>query len=360
MEIIVLLVPILVSIYLFKHKNKEVTWWEYVVLIGGSFLLYFLLKLTAVSIITSDTEYWGGYITKTTYYEPWNELVEVTKTRTDSEGKEETYTTTETEYHHEKYTYQTNLSGEEITCSRKEFEEIKHLFGVYPKFRELNRHYYTKDGDAYDYYWGGSDLTMWTITEEHRYKNPMKGSRSLFQLSGEKNNLYDYPKLVRKDQRVILGMKKTLSDQRLRVLNSKLGKEYQVRVFLLLFPDSCGIRTAIDQRNYWEGGNKNELVICVGIKNDSVTWCYPFSWCDSPEVETRIKNWYIENPRFSISGLCDFLEPTIRKYWVRKKFSDFDYINTDILGWEYMIIFLIVLAYIILISHWICENDQKN
>lgn len=360
MEIIILLTALIVAIVIFKKKGIEVFWWEYLLLILGSIILYILTRFICISIITSDTEYWGGYITKTTYYEPWNEEVEVTKTRTGSNGETETYTTTETEYHSEKYTYNTNLSDSEISCTRKEHEEIKHLFGTYPKFRDMHRDYYTEDGDAYDYYWGGSDLTMYTITEKHLYKNPMKGSKSIFRLQGDGSGLYNYPEIIRKDQRVILGMKKTLSDQRLRVLNSKLGKDYQIRIFLLLFPDSCGIDKAIDQRNYWEGGNKNELVICLGIKNDSVTWCYPFSWCDSPEVETRIKNWYIENPKLSIQSLCDFLEPVIKKYWVRKKFSEFEYISTELSGFHNSIIYIIVLIWIVLVFYWICTDKLKK
>ena len=361
MEIIILVV-VIIAIILFKVNNVRVVWWEYLLLFGGSIVLYLFIRFICISIITSDTEYWGGYITKTTYYEPWNEEVEVTRTRVGSDGEEETYTTTETEYHSEKYTYNTNLRGSsEIPCTRNRHEEIKRLFGTYPKFKDMHRDYHTEDGDAYEYYWNGSDATMYTITEKHLYKNPMKGSGSIFKLQGDDDDgLYDYPEIVRDDQRTILGIKKTLSDQRLRVLNSKLGKDYQIRIFLLVFPDKYGIDKAIDQRNYWEGGNKNELVVCIGVKNDSVTWCYPFSWCDNTTVEAKVKSWYIENPKFDIVSFCDFLEPVIKKYWVRKKFSDFNYITTELLGYHNLILFSLVLVWIILVSYWIYTDKLKN
>jgi len=361
MEIVIISIAIIVAFILYKKKKKELVWWEYVIFLGGSISLYLLLKLFLVKLITTDTEFLGGYITKTTYYEPWNEKVTVTKTKTDSDGNTITYEEEEIKYHYEKYTYNTNLDNNEIRCSKKEHEEIKRLFGVYPEFKDMHRKYYTEDGDSYVYNWNKSDLTMRTITKTNLYKNPMKCSNSIFRLTkGKKDSrLFDYPEIERKDQRVILGIKKTLSDQRLRVLNSKLGKNYQIRVFLLVFPESYGIKTAIDQKNYWEGGNKNELVICVGVKNDSVKWCYPFSWCDNPEVETKIKAWYIDNPKFNITALCDYLDPTIRKYWVRKEFKDFDYITTDIsIGYD-IILFILVLIYMMAIGYWITTNEYN-
>lgn len=352
MEIVVILIPIVAAIYVFREHNKKVVWWEYIILILGSIILYLITKMAIIGIITSDTEYLGGYITKTTYYEPWTELVTVTKT----DEKGETYTVEEKEYHSEKYTYQTNISKKEKTCTRKEHEELKHLFSTYPKFRELNRRSYDKDGDAYDYFWGGSNLTMRTITEKHIYKNPMKGSNSIFKLTGkDKEKLYEYPKIKDKDQRVLIG-RNNIIDQRLRILNARLGKEYQIRVFVLIFPGEYGVSISEEQKRYWEGGNKNELVVCLGLRGDSVVWCNPFSWCDSPEIETRIKGWYIENPNFDLVSFCDYLEPLIKKYWVRKKFSDFNYITTEIPIWGYLIIFIITLIYVTLISNWIVHN----
>jgi len=353
MEIILILIPIIAAIHVFREHNKKVVWWEYLILILGSIIICLITKMAIIGIITADTEYLGGYITKTTYYEPWTELVTVTKTN----EKGETYTVEEKEYHSEKYTYQTNISKKEKTCTRKEHEELKHLFSTYPKFRELNRRSYDKDGDAYDYFWSGSNLTMRTITEKHIYKNPMKGSNSIFKLTRkDREKLYEYPKIKDKDQRVLIG-RNNIIDQRLRILNARLGKEYQIRVFVIIFPGEYGVSISEDQKRYWEGGNKNELVVCLGMSGDSVVWCNPFSWCDSPEIETRIKGWYIENPKFDLVSFCDYLEPLIKKYWVRKKFSDFNYITTEIPIWGYLIIFIITLIYVTLISNWIVHNE---
>ena len=358
MEIIIYLIPILVSLGLLVFVAKKVVWWEYLLLIGGSVLLAFLLKQGIVAIKTGDTEYWSGYITQTTYYEPWNEEVEVTKTRTNSDGKEETYTETETRYHSAEYTYQTNLRKWEYSCSRKFHEALKRQFQVRPVFRDMHRDYDTQDGDAYDYFWDGTDRTMRTITETHHYKNPMKGSRSIFKLSREDSTLFDYPEIQGQEQRVVLGNSKYPS-RPLQLLNSKLGKEYQIHVFVLLFYNA-GPEIAERQKEYWEGGNKNELVVCLGMKNDSVQWCSPFSWCDSPVVESKIKSWFLDNPRLSIESFSTYLGPMIKKEWKRKEFKDFDYIRTELGGWDYVIILVLILIYLGLISAWILRNEFEN
>jgi hypothetical protein len=358
MEIIIYLIPILVSLGLLLFVAKKVVWWEYFLLIGGSVLLTFLLKQGIIAVKTSDTEYWSGYITQTTYYEPWNEEVEVTKTRTNSDGKEETYTETETRYHSEEYTYRTNLSRSESWCNKKFHEELKKQFQVHGVFRDMHRNYDTQDGDAYDYIWPGDDRTMRTITEEHLYKNPLKGSSSIFRLSRTDSNLFDYPGIVEKEQRVVLGNAK-YNPRPIQLLNSKLGKDYQIHIFILLFYNSSS-EIAERQKEYWEGGNKNELVICLGMKNDSVVWCNPFSWCDRPVVESNIKSWFLENPKLNLESFSTYLGPEIKKNWDRKEFKDFDYIQTELGGWDYVIILVLVLIYIGLISTWILRNDFEN
>jgi len=359
MEIIFFLIPIIVALWLLLVKTKNVVWWEYFLLIGGSVLITLAIRGIIIGIKTEDTEYLGGYVTETTYYEPWNELVTVTHTTTDSEGNTHTYTTTEVNSHGPSYNYKTSF-GDTRGCSKKEHEKIKNKFKVKPIFRDLHRNYYTKDGDAYSYSWSGKDATMITLTRTNKYRNPIKGSKSIFKLKRDGDSLlFDYPKIENKDQRVILG-RDNLDDRDLRILNSRLGKKYQVRAYLLIFPDTCGPEIAEKQKEYWEGGNKNELIICLGVKGDSVVWCNPFSWCDSPEVEVRLRDWYIENPKLNIKELCRFLKPCIIKYWSRKNFKDFSYIKTELNIIDNIIILIITLIYTIGVGIYVVKNEYEN
>ena len=91
MEVIIYIIPFITALFLLIVFNKKMVWWEYLVLIVPSLLFALITQLIMVSVNSSDIEYLGGYVNRITYYEPWDELVEVMHTRevacgTDSDG----------------------------------------------------------------------------------------------------------------------------------------------------------------------------------------------------------------------------------------------------------------------------------
>ena len=61
-----------------------------------------------VSVNSSDTEYLGGYVNRITYYEPWDEMVELDTQEPILMVKLKCTYTWEREYHSERYTYVDN------------------------------------------------------------------------------------------------------------------------------------------------------------------------------------------------------------------------------------------------------------
>ena len=127
MEVIIYIMPFITALFLLIVFNKKMVWWEYLVLILPSLLFTFITQLIMVSVNSSDTEYFGGYVNRITYYEPWDELVEERHTRevacgTDSDGntiyETEVYYTLERKYHSEEYTYVDNESNWEHYLSK--------------------------------------------------------------------------------------------------------------------------------------------------------------------------------------------------------------------------------------------------
>lgn len=163
MEIICFIIPFVVALFLLLFFRKETMWWEYVVLIVPSVLIFLFTKLCMVSYNESDTEYLGGYITKVRYYEEWDEWVHKTcsrrvRTGTDSNGnatyRTEYYDCSYRDYHPEHWSYFDN-EEKERRIKEEEFDSVRVKFGSRPVFVDMNRNYYRIDGDAYDYHWGG-------------------------------------------------------------------------------------------------------------------------------------------------------------------------------------------------------------
>ena len=145
----------------------------------------------------------------------------------------------------------------------------------------------------------------------------------------------------------------------MRWLNGYYGERKQFRVFVLFFMNKPE-EIVEKQRSYWQGGNKNELVVCVGIdKNKNVKWCNAFSWCDSPVVGVKSRDWFMNNP-VNLEKYAEYIGPIVEKEWHRKKFEDFDYLTVELTDVQYWAIIIILLIFNIVMSFWIVTNNYKN
>lgn len=368
MEVIIYIIPFITALFLLIVFNRKMVWWEYLVLILPSLLFTLITQLIMVSVNSSDTEYLGGYVNRITYYEPWDEMVRVRHTRTDSDGEEEVYYTWEREYHSERYTYVDNESKWEHHLSKKEYETIKKRMGDKAVFRDMHRDYHRIDGDAYDIYWDKTIEHLYDITTPHSYTNKIKASQShtIFKYSdiseedAKELGLYEYPDINLMNQNPIIGRYASDKDkQRIKYINATYGKTHQFRVYMLFYEDK-DIEISEQQKAYWQNGNKNEFVVCLGTQRDSVVWCNPFSWCDEPKLEVLTRDYFIQNPKVDIDAYGKWLQTQIPTKWKRKEFSDFEYIHIGLSKGQYIALIIIMILLNVGISIFVVMNDIKN
>lgn len=368
MEIVIYIIPFLTAMFLLLVFNKKMVWWEYMALIIPSLLFTFITQLIMVSVNSSDTEYLGGYVNRITYYEPWDEMVHVRHTRTNSDGETEVYYTWEREYHSERYTYVDNESNWEHYLSKKEYEIIKKRMGDKAVFRDMHRDYHRIDGDAYDIYWDKTIEHLYDITTPHSYTNKIKASQShtIFKYSdiseedAKELGLYEYPDINLMNQNPIIGRYASDKDkQRIKYINATYGKTHQFRVYMLFY-EGKDIEISEQQKAYWQNGNKNEFVVCLGTQRDSVVWCNPFSWCDEPKLEALTRDYFIQNPKVDIDAYGKWLQTQIPTKWKRKEFSDFEYIHIGLSKGQYIALIIIMILLNIGISVFLVMNDIQN
>lgn len=368
MEVIIYIIPFITALFLLIVFNRKMVWWEYLVLILPSLLFTLITQLIMVSVNSSDTEYLGGYVNRITYYEPWDEMVRVRHTRTDSDGEEEVYYTWEREYHSERYTYVDNESNWEHYLSKKEYEIIKKRMGNKTVFRDMHRDYHRIDGDAYDIYWDKTVEHLYDITTPHSYTNKIKASQShtIFKYSdiseedAKELGLYEYPDINLMNQNPIIGRYASDKDkQRIKYINATYGKTHQFRVYMLFY-EGKDIEISEQQKAYWQNGNKNEFVVCLGTQRDSVVWCNPFSWCDEPKLEALTRDYFIQNPKVDIDAYGKWLQTQIPTKWKRKEFSDFEYIHIGLSKGQYIALIIIMILLNIGISVFLVMNDIQN
>ena len=377
MLILIYSLPFIIAVLLLIFFRNQVTWFEYIGLIVISILFTLMFRGIFVSINESDTEYWGGYMTKIRHYDDWDEWVHKTCTRRvpagrDSKGntiyRTETYDCSYRDYHPERWTYTDNYGSEHYFCDKEEFDRAMAELG-YPKmvFVDMHRHYYTKDGDAQDYYWDGTFENSRTLTTWHTYTNKVIASRSIFRFEdidkekAKELGLFEYPEIQDYDQKSLLGVRlDRLTMKKIKYLNGTFGSKYQFRMYILVFKDKPLVISE-QQKSYWQGGNKNEFVLCLGYntKTHKIDWCNPFSWCDSPKLEVATKRYFREHPNLNLMGYCKWLEKNIN-LWKRKEFKDFDYIDVEMSDGQTTALFIIILLLDIGMSIFLIGNDNVN
>lgn len=367
MEILIFLIPIVTAgILAFKFREKTALW-EYAVVLVPSVLLFFALKYSFVYISSLDKEYLSDLVSKITYYEDWDETVMVTHTRTVSCGKgktrTETYVVPERRYHPKRYVYET-VTGETNDVSEDEYKLICYKLNMPAVFKDMHRSYRSKDGDAYVTSWNRTRENSYPVTWTHLYQNKVKASSySIFKYGNmsekeiKENKLFDYPEIKNNDQNPILGFNATDTDiDAVRYLNGYRGPKNQIHVFILCF-NNPSLEVAEMQKAYWQGGNKNEFVVCLGVKNNTVIWCNPFSWSDEPMLEVKTRDYFIKHPNINFKDYAEWLDTQIDKNWHRKEFNDFNYLSIELsIGW-YIAILLIILCYNVGISYWVITNE---
>lgn len=379
MELIVYILPFFLSIILLLLFKKNVVWWEYIVLIVCSLLLSMLITSMMRYGNCIDTEYLGGYITKITHYDDWDEWIHRTCTRQvpcgrDSKGntiyRTETYDCSYRDYHPERWCYTDDVGDEHYFYNRAEFESVMKELG-YPKmvFRDMHRHYYTKDGDAQDYFWDATPYHLRSLAWEETYTNKVLGSSSVMKFDkiepqqAKELGLYDYPGVRVFDQKTIVGCysPSKLEVQQVRYVNSIYARKKQFRMFILVWDSNKSISISEEQRSYWQGGNKNEFVVCLGYDNerDSVTWCNAFSWSDDPKLEVATKRYFLDNPRMDLYHYAIWLENNI-DLWHRKEFKDFDYLNIPLTSGQETGLFITILLFDIFIAFILIGNEHMN
>lgn len=375
--------PVILTVILIIYYREKTAIWEPFIpyFVVGLFIL--LLNYFGKSSLTKDSEYFGNYVTETRYYEDWDEWITKTCYRdvpcgTDKDGHtkycSESYDCSYRDYHPEHWTIVTN-DGNEHSVSEKYYNELVSKFGTGKHFHNMNRHYYTNDGDMF--YTKYNDLIIYNSSFEpyfskHTYENKIQASASVFNFPEVKEkdvkdyNLFEYPEIKYDNSfNSILthGYKVSESAQKkFDWINGKLGLQKQVHVWVLLF-NANERRSVYMQRGYWKGGNKNEFIVCLGMNKDgSVAWYEPMGWSKNKMIEIETRNYVLKSGKLNLEEFGDFMYVQVQKNWTRTSFGEFDYLEIEPPLWSIITCWVLSLLSCLGLFIWIINNeyDEKN
>jgi len=383
---LIFLIPLIFVVFLLVFFRKKTVWWEYLILVVPSIIISTAVYFGMINHSQSDTEYLGDYVTEIRYYEPWDEYIHKTCSYTTTSGSGKNAVTTThyydcsyVDYHSAKWE-QVLSNGAKLSISEDEYKRLSSKWSINKEiFVDMKRRYHNKDGDMYFKKYDGIRLHSKTIVITNTYKNKIKASHSIFGFTNispedaKDIGLHDYPPLIKQpgsksfwvndvNQNPILGYTPTNEELiRWQFINGYYGPTKQFRVFVLFFYNEPQSITQ-EQRDYWEGGNKNEMILCIGL--DSITkkiqWADAFSWSDKPTFEVNFRAYMANKDTLDMLKLADFVEVGAKNLWVRKNFEDFDYINVELTNKQLIWLFIIILLFNFGMTVYIIRNEFKH
>ena len=327
-------VAMLVALCFGYNSEKWVTYLLVTALAEGVIALMFYF-------FTRAEEYLSGYVVSVVHLNAWTEKVVKTVSTRDSQGHYQT--TYEVRYveHPDQWYWYLNTDYQQ-TISKSLFYEMCRRWGTGLQYFNTNYSNCVSGGGGEECYWNGCELDTRTVTYKHKYKNPVRYSNSLFKGSfinktqARELGLFDYPSVSPfEDQVVILcdnNLPKPLhyeyANAELQRLNAFMGAKHEIHVFILLFQAEKGRETALKQRDYWKGLNKNEFVICLGVCNQKVKWCEALSWMDRPDLSLKTRDYFVKHEDLDLLNFVKWLRNHLN-IWKRKEFKDFEYLGTN-------------------------------
>jgi hypothetical protein len=369
-------VPLLSIPFLIWRFPHKVVWWELAVPVLSSILLIAACKASIEAIQTTDTEYWGGHLTQAEYYEAWNERVSCRHPKYKTvRNKDGTTSNVQDGYehaydvdYHPSYREASDSNGITVSISSDHFEQLTKRFSN-RQFVDLHRSYHTIDGDKYVTKWDGQEETLEPFTSVHRYENRVACSDSIFnfeKVDPKQYGLFEYPEIFDSYRcRSILGgpvENQDEAERRLSLLNATLGRVKQIRVWVLVYYDKP-MAAAYAQQQYWKNGNKNELIIAVGLNQDQkVSWAQVFSWTDKEQFKADVRSKLIEQEGqpLNLVSVVDWLQTATQRDWVRKEFKDFSYITVEPPGWAIALSFFLTFIVTAGCCWWVVKNQFEE
>jgi hypothetical protein len=379
----ILIIPIIATLGTYYFWPRKITIGEIIIPVALSALTILISQAIMKNKNMEDVEYNGYLIVKAEYYEYWETWVtrECSYTTTNCDSKGENCTTT-THYYDCSYCdenskhYVAYLSnGSTIGITQQYYEYLIKRWSATPTFVELNRDIDRrrscgKDGDMYYIEWDGKVETSEAYVKEVSFTNRLKINHSAFDYpymsdkEADSLGLYRYPKFYYDGfkQRAILSKDINFSDRvhtKFEYLNGMYGPKHKVKMFTLIFKNKSQ-DIAFKQEQYWQGGNQNELVTCIGVNDKlEIEWVKCFSWCDNKRIIVDTREDIAELKILNMDGIYDVYYRNVPLYFKYKSFKDFSYLKFE--PRKAQIIWVIVLVLIVTSSTIvICVRNEIN
>lgn len=324
------------------------------VVIGGACLVSMLTALIANSSVAKVPEMLHYQYKTMTYYEPWDEYIHKTCSRShercSGSGNNRSCTTYYT-YYDCSYVdrHPAKWESDHGSVDESMYLTAVSLWGN-KKFIDMNRRYHSYDGDAYTTVMPDSANQPFSprvlgFSTQGSYENKVVFSKSVFKFKevtledAKAYGLYEW------GESPLMGVSDKYADMILRNTNYLYGASRQMSLRVLVFRNK-GIESAFWQESYWNGGNKNEFNVCIGVDADNnISWVKVISWTTNEVLKLEVRDAILDMKTFQIHTIARYLAKYVPPRFVRREFKEFDYLPDPPTGvWVYVVAIIIMIG----------------
>lgn len=125
-----------------------------------------------------------------------------------------------------------------------------------------------------------------------------------------------------------------------------LGGNKEVNVIVIL--------TEIDDPNYrfsveasWLGGNKNDVIVIIGLDGHTITWSDTITWAlnsGNEHFQVNMRDNIMLTGEFDVATISNVTQRTILEYYDRPTMKSFEHIKDDIEPPTYMMIIMFIVS----------------
>lgn len=218
-------------------------------------------------------------------------------------------------------------SGNEYSISQDEYNKWKNLWGEkHIKTVKGSATFLVKpiDGKYFESFYDGKFEHTYPKPEIHLYKNVLRNSNSVFGFkygngikhpvdSGNTNGVISEIHLTDKEIAEFVNF------------NAIKGNLKQIHIITLITKNKAN--NSLETINKWGGLNKNELAVFIGVDdNKNIIWTDAHSWMDNTKCQNLIRDQIMNLKTFDANKIRNIYDDNL-KYWHRKEFKDFNYIE---------------------------------
>ena len=277
------------------------------------------------------------------YEEQWSTKEQRTETYTTGSGKnQKTHTRTYyvTEYHGPFWTAYTE-DGDNHSIDSVDYTRWMQRWGN-ERLTGVHRGSaagltFPKNGKIFVSQFNGAFEQIYAWTYSHTYLNKVRASHSVFKY---KSATEEHKKAYKRNVCASYVNFGVLIDneEMLGQINAQLGNKKQIHIVTIGTNQPRAMLE--DVLAVWEGPNKNELLVFVGVKDNKITWSSAHSWMDNTTLHRVLEDTLVGQDFKALTFKNAYFKH-VSELWKRKEFKDFDYIQMAIDPSCYIILFFV-------------------